>query len=269
MRATGNSNRELRPGLGSPEPEAAPCVGASLCCSSAALLSTHSPHQQSSFCVFSSKATPGCKGRSETHKPACLCPQLTSVRRQAQALRRWPGAAGWAWSCVAGVWRMAALSPEAVPCGQPCHPWGGTLVKVGRGWVLTLWSSWAWLLAVAPGPRSTVSGPRYCLRDDGLMRLRSWREDSWGEGRKGGRHSRVLGVLRGCVAGILWLALEPARCFLSLGSRVASWSLSPAVEWRQAPPFLPWERGGSRAHRAWHRASILGDQGAQPLGSNV
>lgn len=41
----------------------------------------HSPHQQSSSCVFSSKATPGCKGRSETHKPACLCPQCaTSVR---------------------------------------------------------------------------------------------------------------------------------------------------------------------------------------------
>ena len=126
-------------------------------------------------------------------------------------------------------------------CGQPCHPWGGALVEAGRGWVLTLWSSWALAFGCCSWPGSTVSGPRYRLRDDGLMRLRSWQsEDSWGGER--GRHSRVLGALRECVAGILRLAgiraLEPDRWLLSLGSPVASWSLSPAVEWRQAPPFF-------------------------------
>lgn len=127
------------------------------------------------------------------------------------------------------------------------------MAEAGRGWVLTLWSSWALAFGCFSWPGGMVSGPRYCPRVDGLMRLRRWlSEDSWGE--KGGHNSRVLGALRGHMAGTRRLAgvgqglgsgarplaPRPGGTF-SLGSHVASWSLSPSVKWRQAHPFFPGE----------------------------
>ena len=154
-----------------------------------------------------------------------------------------------------------------MPCGQPCHPWGGTLVKVGRGWVLTLWSSWALAFGCCSWPGSTVSGPRYCLRDDGLMRLRSWQsEDSWG-GERGPSLTSAWGAsgMRGWdtpagsgaspVAPLPW---EPCGLLEPV----------PGCGVETSSPILP-GGGGSRAHRAWHRASILETRGPQPLGSNV
>lgn len=175
MKTTGNRNRELDSALIARNRRLR-AWGCSLCCFSMALLSIPLPsHQQFSSRVLSTKATPGCKGRSKTHQPACLCPQCaTSVRGPGTGSAEAVGAAG-------GLGPVRQGFGEAVPCGQPCHPWDGAPVEVGRGWVLTLWSSWALAFGCCSWPGSTVSGPRYRLRDDGLMRPRSWQsEDSWG-----------------------------------------------------------------------------------------
>lgn len=50
----------------------------------------------------------------------------------------------------------------------------GAWAEVGRCWVLTLWSSSALVFGCCSWQGGKVSEPRYCLRDDGLMRLRSW-----------------------------------------------------------------------------------------------
>lgn len=183
MKTTGNKNRQLDSETGGFVHGDVPCAASPRHSSP-----SHSPHQQFSSRVLSTKATPGCKGRSKTHQPACLCPQhATSVRGPGTGSAEAVGAAG-------GLGPVQQGFGEAVPCGQPCHPWDGAPLEVGRGWVLTLWSSWALAFGCCSWPGSTVSGLRYRFRDDGLMRPRSWqREDNWG-GEGGPSLTRAWGA---------------------------------------------------------------------------
>lgn len=141
--------------------------------------------------------------------------------------------------------------------------WCHTLVEEGRHEVLTLWSSSALAFGCCSQQGGKVSEPRYCLRDDGFMRVRSWlSEDSWG-GEERLSHRGCLGHLgtQSTPAGqslgsgarppasMTWLHLSLACC-------MASWSLSVlSVRWRQ-PPVVLQERRVTHAHGVWHRLSL-------------
>ena len=162
MRATGNSNRELDPARIARDRRPRAWEGP-LCCSSAALLSTPLPSPAVQFLCLLQQSHARLQ-RTQRNPQACV-PVPTARHlcegRQAQALRRWPGAAGWAWSCVAGVWRMAALSPRgcAVWTALPSLGWhpgeGGQglgahlVVELGTGF-------WLLLLATQHGLRAQV-----------------------------------------------------------------------------------------------------------------
>lgn len=131
----------------------------------------------------------------------------------------------------------------------PAFPatWGcRTLAEAGSRWVLTLWSSSALAFGWCSWQGGKVSEPRYCLRDDGLMRLRSWlSEDSW-EGEERPSHRGCLGRLGTRPApdqsmgsggrppaSTTRIPLSPACC-------VASWSLSVlSTKWRQPHISFP------------------------------
>jgi hypothetical protein len=88
-------------------------------------------------------------------QPAGLCPGMAwgSVRTGSHRPRR-----------LYNVDRPAFLAM----CG------GCALVEVDRCWVLTLWSSSALAFDCGSWEDGKGSEHRYCLRDDGLMRHRSW-----------------------------------------------------------------------------------------------
>lgn len=94
------------------------------------------------------------------------------------------------WHGPRGLGGLAAIGTQAVQGRQPCflptpHPCLAVAVPGSRCWVLTLWSSSALVFGCCSWQGGKGSEPRCCLRDDGLMRLRSrLSKDSWGgEGR--------------------------------------------------------------------------------------
>lgn len=173
MKTTGNRNRELDSALITRNRQLR-AWGCSLCCFSTALLSIPLPSPAIQFPrpLYQSHDR---LQRTQQNPPACV-PVPAACHLCEGPRDRLCGGGGSSWrarSC-AGLWGGCAVW-TALPSLD------GAPVEVGRGWVLTLWSSWALAFGCCSWPGSTVSGPRYRLRDDGLMRPRSWQsEDSWG-----------------------------------------------------------------------------------------